>query len=114
MTVKIGCDDLGCAFSFHLHYANLLIACAARHLPQSRHGRDFIFRFYKQGTDPVFHGRQCPLYLLSGGRPKAWSEKSYFWVLQTEAEKVNRAHTPAASNLIMPYHTGCPTHRIYL
>ena len=32
----------------------LLIACAAWHLPQSRRGRDFIFRIHQQGTDPVF------------------------------------------------------------
>jgi len=69
---------------------DLLIACAARHLPQSRHGRDLIFRFHKQGTDPIFHGRQRPLYPLSGGRPKAWSEKSYLGVLQTKAEKRNQ------------------------
>ena len=36
---------------------DLMIGCTARHLPQSRHGRDLILRFHQQGTDPVLHGR---------------------------------------------------------
>lgn len=72
-----------CAFDF-------LIACAAWHLPQSRHGRDFIFRFHQQGTDPVFHGRQRSLHSLGGGWPQAWSEKGYLGVLQKKAEKRNQ------------------------
>jgi hypothetical protein len=81
--VRLPSFVMSCAF-------DLLIAFAARNLPQSRHGRDFIFRFHQQGVDPVFHGRQRPLHPLSGGWPQAWSEKSHLGVFQTKAEERNQ------------------------